>query len=118
MMIIYSMDSATSTVLECLIILSQFGCVTIDRVWIGEWSIGHLYTPLGTTSNYSTTANLHTLQITAVNTKSPPACRVFNSCSLATMEILQLPAFRSFLSSEYPTTELSQFPSARLGSSL
>jgi hypothetical protein len=36
----------------------------MDRVWIGELIIDHLYTPLGTTSNYSAIANLHTLQIT------------------------------------------------------
>jgi hypothetical protein len=40
----------------------------MDGVWIGF--IDHLYTPLGTTSNYSATANLHTLQITAARAKS------------------------------------------------
>jgi hypothetical protein len=81
----------------------------------------HLYTPLGTTSNYSSTANLHILQITAANTKSSPTCIVFNSRSLATaltVEILQLPTLMSFLSGEYPATELSQTRSAGLGSSL
>jgi hypothetical protein len=38
-------------------------------------------TRLGTTSNNSVTANLHTLQITVANTKSSAAC----SCSLATV---------------------------------
>jgi hypothetical protein len=37
--------------------------VTKDGIWIGF--IDHLYTPLGSTSNYSAIANLHTLQITA-----------------------------------------------------
>jgi hypothetical protein len=31
--------------------------------------IDHLYTPVGTTSNYSAIANLHTLQITAAPIK-------------------------------------------------
>jgi hypothetical protein len=47
--------------------------------------VDHLHTPLRTTSNYSTTANLHTLQITAANTKSSPACSVFNSRFLTTV---------------------------------
>jgi hypothetical protein len=46
--------------------------------------IDHLYTRLGTTCNYSATANLHTLQNTVANTKSSPTCSVFNSRSLAT----------------------------------
>jgi hypothetical protein len=46
--------------------------------------IDHLYTPLGTTSNYSAIPNLHILQITAAPAKSSPACSVSNSRSLAT----------------------------------
>jgi hypothetical protein len=45
--------------------------------------IGHLCTPLGTTSNYSAVANLHTLKITAAPIKTLRACRVFNSCTLS-----------------------------------
>jgi hypothetical protein len=33
----------------------------MDGVWVGD----HLYTPLGTTSNYGAIADLHTLQITS-----------------------------------------------------
>jgi hypothetical protein len=61
--------------------------------------IDHLYTPLGTTSNYGTTANLHTLQITRAPAKLFPACYVLTSRSLATaltVEILQHPVLRSF----------------------
>jgi hypothetical protein len=47
-------------------------------------SILHLLTQLGTTSNNSAIADLHTLQITAANTKSSTDCSVFNSRSLAT----------------------------------
>jgi hypothetical protein len=54
--------------------------VTINRVSIGE----SIYWPLGTTSNYSATANLHSLEITTANTTSSPACSVFNSRFLAT----------------------------------
>jgi hypothetical protein len=41
--------------------------VTYRRVL--DWIIDHLYTPLGTTSNYSATANLHISQITAESAK-------------------------------------------------
>jgi hypothetical protein len=44
----------------------------------------HGYKALGTTSNYSATANIYTLQITAENTTSSPACRVFDSRFIAT----------------------------------
>jgi hypothetical protein len=46
--------------------------------------IDHLYTPLGTTSNYSAIANLHNLQINASNTKSSTPCTVFTRRFLAT----------------------------------
>jgi hypothetical protein len=56
----------------------------MDGVWIGGLDLlTHLYTPLGTTSNYSATANLHNSQITTAPTKPFPACCVFNSRSLA-----------------------------------
>jgi hypothetical protein len=57
----------------------------------------HLYTSLGTTSNYSAIANLHALQVTTAQAKPFPACCVLISRSLATtftVEILQLPALR------------------------
>jgi hypothetical protein len=72
--------------------------------------IDHLHTPLGTTSNYSAIANLHTLQITTPDATPFPACCAFNSRSLATastVEIPQPPALTSFLLGKYPTTELS-----------
>jgi hypothetical protein len=37
---------------------------------------------VGTTSNYSAIVNLHTLRITAANSKSPPACSVFTNLLL------------------------------------
>jgi hypothetical protein len=37
------------------------------------------HTPLGTSSNYSAIADLHTLQITIPHIESSPACSVFNS---------------------------------------
>jgi hypothetical protein len=46
--------------------------------------IDHLYTRLGTTSNYSATANLHNSQITSAPAKPFPACCVFTSRSLVT----------------------------------
>jgi hypothetical protein len=48
-------------------------------VWLKmglDWIIGfidHLYTPLETTGNYGTIANLHTLQITIAPAKPFPA---------------------------------------------
>jgi hypothetical protein len=46
--------------------------------------IDNLYTGLGTTSNYSATANLHYSQITTAPAKPFPACYVFTSRFLAT----------------------------------
>jgi hypothetical protein len=46
--------------------------------------IGHLYTQLGTTSNYSVIANLHTIQITKACAKSFSACCVLTNRSLMT----------------------------------
>jgi hypothetical protein len=67
---------------ECLL-LSRFSGVTIDGVWIGE----RIYWPLtlGTTSNYSAIATLHTSQITTATAKPFPACCVFASRSLVTV---------------------------------
>lgn len=53
--------------------------------WCFGFKIGfidHLYTQLGTKSNYSTITNLHNLQIATAHTKCFPACCVFTSCSL------------------------------------
>jgi hypothetical protein len=46
--------------------------------------IDHLYTRLGTTSNYSATSYLHNSQITTAPAKPFPACCVIISRSLAT----------------------------------
>jgi hypothetical protein len=46
--------------------------------------IDHLYTRLGTTSNYSASANLHSSQITTAPASSFPACCVSTSRSLVT----------------------------------
>jgi hypothetical protein len=45
------------------------GYVTLNGIWIGDGFIYHLYIPPGTTSNYSTTANLHNSQITTASAK-------------------------------------------------
>jgi hypothetical protein len=50
-------------------------CVTIDGVLIGEWN-DYVYTPLGTTSNYSTVPNLHPLQMTTAPAK-PSSTRLY-----------------------------------------
>jgi hypothetical protein len=48
-----------------------------------DWILD-LLTQLGTTSNYTAIANLHTSQITTVSAKHFPACCVLTSLSLAT----------------------------------
>jgi hypothetical protein len=59
-----------------------WGCVTVrgDIDWLIQF-IGHLYTPLGTTNNYNTISNLHTLQFTVSHTLG---FSVFTICILAT----------------------------------
>jgi hypothetical protein len=64
----------------------------------------HLYTPLGTTSNYSAIANLHISQITIAPFKPFPSLLCLQQ--LLTVEILQLPTLTSVLSGKYPTAEL------------
>jgi hypothetical protein len=66
-----------------------------------------LYTPLGTTSNYSATFNLHTLQITTAPAKPFPACCVLTWQQLLTVDILQLSALRSSCRSLPCITQLS-----------
>jgi hypothetical protein len=51
---------------------------------LGNEFIDHLYTPLGTTSTYSVTANVHNSRITTASTKPFPACCGITNCSLAT----------------------------------
>jgi hypothetical protein len=46
--------------------------------------IDHLYTRLGTTSNYNATAKLHNSQMTTAPFKSFPACCIFTSRFLVT----------------------------------
>jgi hypothetical protein len=61
-----------------------------------NWILDLLEQP-GTTSNYSTIADLHTLRITTAPTKPFQASCVLTSCSwqrLLTVEILQIPALR------------------------
>jgi hypothetical protein len=71
--------------LKYIVTISVCVCV---RVWTGYGLdvgfIDHLYIQLGTTSNYSATPDLHTLQITTAHAKTFPACCVFNSRFLVT----------------------------------
>jgi hypothetical protein len=64
----------------------DFGCVTVRRRldWILDL-LTTLYTPLGTTGNYSAIANLHNSQFTTAPAKSLPACCVLTNRSLATV---------------------------------
>jgi hypothetical protein len=77
--------------------------------------LDHFCTAFGTTSNYSVTASLHTLQITAPTTKSSSACSFFQQPFPSNG--FERRRFFSFPRSG-PQTELFQFPSARLRSSL
>jgi hypothetical protein len=73
--------------------------------------IEHLYTRLGTTSNYSATTDLYNSQITTEPAKPFPACRVFISRSLVTGSNSGdslASAFTPFPASHRLTTELSK----------
>jgi hypothetical protein len=65
----------------------------------------HLYTPLGTTSNYSAIAHLHILQITNTPKYSQSSLDV-TSQRLLTVEILQLPGL-SFSCHSRPSRTLT-----------
>jgi hypothetical protein len=74
-------------------IFSRNGGEIIRCGWIGEW----IYWPLGTTSNYSATANLHSSQITTAPS------RLFQSTMSSpsvpwqrflTVKFLQLPKYK------------------------
>jgi hypothetical protein len=59
-------------------------CVTIDRIWIGEWIYWPLIPWLGSTNNYNAIADLHNSQIIIASAKPFPASCVFTSHSLVT----------------------------------
>jgi hypothetical protein len=67
-----------------IIVVSRDMCVTIDGFGLMNGFTDHLNTQLGTTSNYSATANLYNSQITITLAKPFPACCVFTSRFLAT----------------------------------
>jgi hypothetical protein len=66
------------------IILSRVRAILDGFFGLNIRFIGHLYTQLGTASNYNAVANLHTLQITTAHAKPFPTCCVFTSRSLVT----------------------------------
>jgi hypothetical protein len=76
----------------------------------------NLYTPLGTISNYSATANLHNSQITTALAKHFPACYVLTRRSLATASNREdFSASRSqVLFSQPPVQNSCQFPQSQL----
>jgi hypothetical protein len=78
--------------------------------------IDHFNTPHGTTSSYSATTNLHTLQITAANNKFSPARSAYNSHFLG-VEIFRFPRSGPFSPANIPqlnplnSTQLAWSPS-------
>jgi hypothetical protein len=69
---------------------SENNIVTCRSVWLymgyglDIGFVDHLYTPLGSTGNYSAVANLNNLRITTAPARPFPACYVLTSHSLAT----------------------------------
>jgi hypothetical protein len=59
-------------------------CVTTEKFGLVNGFIDHSYTRLGTTSNYSATANPHNSKINTAPAKPFPAFRDFTSRYLAT----------------------------------
>jgi hypothetical protein len=84
-----------------------------------DWTIGFivtLYTPLGTTGNFSDTVYLHTQQITTAPAKSFSVCSVLSSRSLATASNIGDPSTSSaqlFLS-QLPVQNSCQFSQFQL----
>jgi hypothetical protein len=77
----------------------------------------HVYTQLGTTSNCSTTANLHTLQTTTAVGKPLPTWSVFPSLSLATASNSGDPsASRAQVLSSQPPVQTSTLYGQLIGS--
>jgi hypothetical protein len=79
-----------------------------------DWILDSLttYTPLGTTSNYSATANLHNLQITTARSKTFPACFVLTSLSLAAASYSgDSSAFQAQVLFSQPPMQLFSIPS-------
>jgi hypothetical protein len=77
-----------------------------------DWKLDlltHLYTPLGTASNYSAIASLFTLQITAAPVKHFSSMMCFQQ-PFPTNGFYQWTffSFPQLLSSEYITTEITQ----------
>jgi hypothetical protein len=65
----------TSLISTYSFVLSRVRVTTRGGFGLGIGFIDHLYTQLGTTSNYSAIANLHALQFTTAHAKSlPSAC--------------------------------------------
>jgi hypothetical protein len=57
---------------------------------LGKDWIFDLLTQFGTARNYGAIIDLHTLQITAANSKSSPAHSVINSCFLVMYETVEI----------------------------
>jgi hypothetical protein len=79
---------------------SHFLLLSRIMVWNLDWWLDLLNTlphKFGNTSNYSAIAILHTLQMTAADTKPSPASNIFTCrflVTVLTVEILQLPRSR------------------------
>jgi hypothetical protein len=85
-----------------VMILSRVKCVTIEGCGLANIFINHLHIPLGITSTYNATTNLHV--------KSSPACSVFTSRCLVTAlnnGNSTASVLTSLLSGQCPTTEVS-----------
>jgi hypothetical protein len=79
--------------------------------------IDHLYTPLGTTSTYSSIANLHNSYITTAHANPIPAWSVFTSRCLVTAlnnDDSPVSVLTSLQSGKYPTTLLKLEVTLRL----
>jgi hypothetical protein len=91
-----------------------FECVGLQMEY--GFTIGfsnHLYTPLGSTSNYSAIVNLHTSQITTTHAKSLAACVLNNRSPSTASKSRDFSASHAQVLSSQPSVQKTDLPTIK-----